>query len=78
MPKVKPYTYEEKQRLVRKVISGNMEVQALSEDEIAVKMHITKRTFQTKRRRPETFSLDELWKLSELLKFSEEEKVQIL
>nr|DAD89727.1 MAG TPA: SOS-response transcriptional repressor [Siphoviridae sp. ctWDo30] len=78
MPKVKPYTYEEKQRLVRKVISGNMEVQALSEDEIAVKMHITKRTFQNKRRRPETFSLDELWKLSELLKFSEEEKVQIL
>lgn len=78
MPKVKPYTYEEKQRLVRKVISGNMEVQALSEDEIAVKMHITKRTFQNKRRRPETFSLDELWKLSELLKISEEEKVQIL
>lgn len=78
MPKLKPSNTELKSRVVRAAISSNMELYGLNEDYVAAKTHTTKRTLQNKRKRPETFTLAELWRISEILKFSPEEKAQIL
>lgn len=74
MPRLRPTETELRSRCVRATISRNMELYGLSEDQIASKIHTTKRTVQNKRKRPETFTLEELWTLSDVLKFTDEEK----
>lgn len=78
MPKLKPSNIESKSRIIRSIISQYMELYGMDEEHIAARIHFTKRTFQNKRKNPETFTLSELWKLVEILKLSEEEKAQIL
>lgn len=69
---------KKKKRLVRAYISKNMELQGVDEENVALKIRVTKRTFQNKRKRPETFTLDELWDLCEALKFTDDEKAAVL
>lgn len=78
MPKVKVSEIEEKNRHVRACIAKNMELYGLKDEDVAIKLCCTKRTFQNKKKRPETFTLGELRKLSATLKFSEEEKMMLL
>jgi hypothetical protein len=78
VPKLKESDEEQKNRLTRAYIAKNMELYDLSDEQIAVKLRCTKRTFQNKKKRPETFTLGELRKLCTVIKLSDEEKSLIL
>lgn len=78
MPKLKESEEEQKNRLTRAYIAKNMELYSLNDEQIAIKLRCTKRTFQNKKRRPETFTLQELRKLCVVIKLSNEEKAEIL
>lgn len=78
MPKLKESDEEQKNRLTRAYIAKNMELYDLSDEQIAVKLRCTKRTFQNKKKRPETFTLGELRKLCIVIKLTDEEKSLIL
>lgn len=78
MPKLKPSEQEERNRIVRAAISSNMDLYAISEDEVAARAGFTKRTLQNKRAKPETFSLDELQKIGKTLKFTPVQAASII
>jgi len=78
VPKLKESDEEQKNRLTRAYIAKNMELYDLSDEQIAVKLRCTKRTFQNKKKRPETFTLGELRKLCIVIKLTDEEKSLIL
>ncbi len=68
MPKLKPNPIEESSRVVRACVSNNMNLYGISEDVLATKLGVTKRTVQNRRDRPENYTLEELWSLSKALK----------
>lgn len=78
MPKVRLSEMEEKARLVQGLISKNQTMLKLSDEEVAKKIALSKRTYQNKKNRPDTFKLCELWRTCKVLKFTEEEKKQVL
>ena len=78
MPKLKESEKEIKNRTARAYIAKNMELYNLSDEQVATLLHIVKRTYQRKLKRPETFTLEELRKLCQVLKFTDEEKVMLL
>lgn len=78
MPKLKQSETEQKNCITRAHIAKNMELYGLSDEEVAVKLRIVKRTFQNKKKRPGTFTLDELRRLCNVLKFDDQEKAMIL
>jgi 2-phosphoglycerate kinase len=78
VPKLKESEELQKDRLARAYIAKNMELYGLSEEQIALKLRCTKRTFQNKRKRPETFTLKEFRKLCAVIKLSDEEKSLIM
>ncbi|SES69394.1 hypothetical protein [[Clostridium] polysaccharolyticum] len=78
MPKIKLSEQEEKDRRARACIAKNMELNGLNDESVAIKLHVTKRTFQNKKKRPGTFTLAELRKLSEVFKLSDEDKLQLI
>jgi len=78
MPKLKETESQQKDRLTRAYIAKNMELYGLSDEQVAVKLRCTKRTFQNKKKCPETFTLGELRKLCTTIKLSNEEKAEIL
>ena len=78
MPKLKESDEQQKDRIARAYIAKNMELYNLNDEQIAIKLRCTKRTFQNKKKRPETFTLGELRKLCTIIKLSDEEKTLIL
>jgi hypothetical protein len=78
MPKLKETEEQQKNRLTRAYIAKNMTLYNLTDEQIAVKLRCTKRTFQNKKKRPETFTLGELRKLCAAIKLSGEEKGLII
>lgn len=78
MPRVIENEVVQKNRTIRAVIAKNMALLDLSDEDVAIKLHCVKRTFQNKKRDPETFTLEELRRLAKALKFSDEEKAMIL
>lgn len=78
MPKLKESPEQQKNRIVRAYIAKNMQLYNLSDDQVAIKLRCTKRTFQNKKKRPETFTLGELRALCTAIKLSDEEKSMIL
>lgn len=70
MPKLKPNPTEEASRVVRACIRGNMELYAVSEELLATKTGVTKKTVQNRRDRPENYTLGELWVLARTLKLT--------
>lgn len=78
MSKVKVSETEEKNRHVRACIAKNMELYGLKDEDVAIKLHVTKRTFQNKRKRPETFTLKEMRTLITILKLSESDRLQLI
>ncbi len=78
MPKLKESEELQKDRLTRAYIAKNMELYGLNDEQIAIKLRCTKRTFQNKKKRPGTFTLGELRRLATVIKFSDEEKALIM
>lgn len=78
MPRLKESEEQQKDKLIRAYIAKNMELYSLSDELVAIKLRCTKRTFQNKKKRPETFTLGELRKLCTVMKLKDEEKVLIL
>ncbi len=70
MPKLKPNPIEESSRVVRACVSNNMSLYGISEDMLATKLGVTKRTVQNRQDRPENYTLEELWGLSRALKLT--------
>ena len=78
MPKLRENESEQKNRITRAYIAKNMALYDLSDEKMATYLHIAKRTYQDKLKRPETFTLRELRKLCLVLKFTDEEKAILL
>lgn len=78
MPKIKESEEQQKNNITRAYIAKNMALYNLTDEEIAIKLRCTKRTFQNKKKRPETFTLGELRKLCTVIKLSNEEKSLIM
>lgn len=70
MPKIKPNPTEEANRIARACISSNMELYAVDEETLAMRIGITRRTIVTRREKPETFTLQELRKMAKTLKWT--------
>ncbi len=78
MPKLKESEEEQKNNVTRAYIAKNMALYNLSDEQVAIKLRCTKRTFQNKKKRPETFTLGELRQLCTVIKLSSEEKSLIM
>lgn len=78
MPRLKESDELQKDRIARSYIAKNMELYNMSDEEVALKLRCTKRTFQNKKKRPDTFTLGELRKLCIAIKLSDEEKLLIM
>lgn len=78
MPKLKTSAREEANRIVQACIANNMELYGVSEDELATRLGIVKKTLQNKRKRPEIFTFDELRNIAQILKFTPIQNASIL
>lgn len=78
MSRVPPNDKEKARRVVRACISNNMELYHLDNEVIAARLGFSERTFRNKRECPETFTMEELWKLSRILKFTPLQNASIL
>lgn len=70
MPKLKPNPTEEASRIVRACIANNMALYNVSDDLLAAKMGVTKRTIQNRRGSPQGYTLEELWVVAKTLKLT--------
>jgi hypothetical protein len=77
MPKLKQSDTEIRNAIRRKHILGNQAKAGLGDEEIATKLHFIKRTFQNKLGQPDTFTMKELTKMFDVLKFSDAEIVEM-
>jgi hypothetical protein len=78
VPKIKESVDEQKNNITRAYIAKNMALYNLTDEQVATKLRCTKRTFQNKKKRPETFTLEELRKLCIVIKLNSEEKSLII
>lgn len=78
MPRLKESADQQKDNMIRAYIAKNKTLTQLTDDEISMKLHITRNTYYLKRKKPSTFTLGEIRRLIEVLKFSEEEKALFL
>lgn len=78
MPRIKESEDQLKDNITRASIKRGMELTKKSQCEIAARVGFTKRTFQNKCKRPETFTLGEFRKVCKILKISGEEKKEII
>ena len=78
MPKLKPTTTETRSRMVRAMIRKNMELQGITTtDELGAKVRMSGRTLRKRLEYPETFTLDELWRVADALRFSNRDRFQM-
>ncbi len=78
MPKLKESEEEQKNNITRAYIAKNMALYNLTDEQVALKIRCAKRTFQNKKKRPETFTLGEIRKLCTVIKLNAEEKSLII
>lgn len=78
MPRLKETQEQQKNRTARAYILKNMELYGIKDEQLAIKLCCTKRTFQNKMKRPETFTLGELRRLCLAIKLSDEEKSMLI
>lgn len=78
MPPIKPTATEQKKRVIRSIIAAKMELNNISDKDIATRVGIVTRTFQLKKKRPETFTMGELWDVCRILKIDDEEKAKMI
>jgi len=73
MPKVRQTDSQAKDDLVRGYLAKAQEIQHMSDEQVASKIHCNRTTYQRKKKRPATFTLGELRRLCEVLKITDEE-----
>lgn len=78
MPKLKETDEQQKDNVTRAHLAYYQELYKLSDEDIAIKMHCTRQTYQNKKKRPNTFTLGELRRLCKILKITDEAKVSIM
>lgn len=78
MPRVKPTDLEAKRRVVRSCIARGMEAEAVTPISLATKARFSKETFYNRRKRPELYTLQELWAVVQTCKLTDGELVAIL
>ena len=78
MPKIKPNDIEAKRRVVRSCIARGMEAEAVTPVALATKARFSKETFYNRRKRPELYTLQELWAVVQACKLTDGELVAIL
>ena len=77
MPKLRPSEEQQLNAIVRGYILKGEQTAMLSDEQIATKLHFTKRTYQNKKKRPETFTFGEFRKLCKVLKLNETDLKEI-
>lgn len=70
MPRLKPSEREERRRIVRAVIAGNLERYGLKDEAIAERAGVHVNTIRNRMGDPGMYRLGELWALADVLKFS--------
>lgn len=70
MPRLKPSEREERRRIVRAVIAGNLERYGLKDEAIAKRAGVHVNTIRNRMDDPGMYRLGELWALTDVLKFS--------
>lgn len=78
MPKVKPTDLEMKRRVVRSCIARGMEAEGVTPVALATRARFSKETFYNRRKRPELYTLQELWAVVQTCKLTDGELVAIL
>lgn len=78
MPKVKPTDLEMKRRVVRSCIARGMEAEGIKPVTLAARARFSKETFYNRRKRPELYTLEELWAVVQTCKLTDAELVAIL
>ncbi|MBP3543467.1 MAG: helix-turn-helix domain-containing protein [Lachnospiraceae bacterium] len=67
MPKLKPSPIEEKRAMIRGCIAGGMARHGMDYEKLATVAGISSRTLYSRMKKPETFRLDELMRISSKL-----------
>lgn len=70
MPKLNPFAFEERNRIVRSCIAANQERYDFTDETLAKLLGITPKTMRNRKKNPENFTLWELQSLSRTLKFT--------
>lgn len=70
MPKLRPSDAENARRVVRAQISAGKELNGVESDELAAAAGFTTRTLNNKMEHPETFSLGELQRIAQRLRWT--------
>lgn len=78
MPKLKPDEKEMQNRKTRAVISYGMSKEAATDNELAKRICRTDRTVRNKKKKPETFTLEELRILIKYLKLNDQQIVELI
>lgn len=78
MPKLKETENQLKDNLTRAYIAKNQALYNLTDEQVALKIGRTKRSYQGKKKNPDTFTRKELRILCKILKFTDEEKAAII
>ena len=77
MPKLKPSDTELKRRMAQGVIDGAMSRQGLDNETLAIKLHVSDRTVRGRRKLPDNFRLDQLWKLADVMKLRDRDILEL-
>lgn len=68
MPRVKPLTEAERRaRLIQSSLAASMKFERKTAKEVADAIGLTLATFNRRKRQPEKFTLEELWRLKKYL-----------
>lgn len=68
MPAVKMYPTQERIARTKAAIARYMMLNNISEDTMAQRMNVTKKTIQNRRNNPEKMNLEDLWLMAKILK----------
>lgn len=63
MPKVKPYDLEERRRTVLACVTSKKILNGWNDEQMALKGKVSLRTLQRRIKKPEEFTLQELWNM---------------
>lgn len=78
MPATIPYKYEKLQLQARAVIAKYQELTKTDDQKASLRIRRNKQSFQNKKKRPETFTLGELWEFCELVHMTGPDRAIIL
>lgn len=78
MPRLKESLEERKDSAIRGAIARCMAEQGLNDQEMGICIMATRRTFQNKKKKPNTFTLGDIRRMDSKLKFTEQEIIAMI